>query len=131
LQLSDQRFEVPAEQTLNIQTLTLTNINQQEVGQPVLIDLAASLGKFSTIVLKGEATLFAEPISMAVKGGLKAIDLPGISAYTEAALDYHLTREHYEHEFYLSIANDEITLDNTLKLRQLLVKSVDASKSSL
>ncbi len=128
LKFTDQRFSVPVQQQLNIQQLAVANLDQRKPAQPTDLVFVGSVGEFSKIKINGQAQPFLEKLALSLKGELDAVELPSISPYSEAYIGYHLTRGQYDHHFDVDIANDEITLNNKLKLRQLALKSVDPDK---
>lgn len=128
LSFTDQRFSVPVEQQLNIKKLQLKALDQLQPDQPASLLLSGSLGEFSSIEVNGQLKPFADKLWLEISGQLESIPLPELSPYSEAYMGYHLTRGHYDHRFTLAIANDDIKLENTLKMRKLSLKSVDPDK---
>ncbi len=124
----DLRFEKPVEQLLVIEQLELDNLDQKHPNNDTLIKLTGRIGEFGSINVSGKLKPFAKNISGQISGELDAIELPGISPYSEAYLGYHFSRGHYDHSFEVSIANEEVDVKNTLKIRQLLVNPVDSKE---
>ncbi len=125
---TDQRFKVPVKEVINIKKFRVTDIDSANPEVPFDMIFEGSLGEFSSLNLNGQANIYAEKIALDIKGEFDAIPLPVVSPYTEAYLGYHLTRGQYDHNFELTIKNDDILLDNQLFLRQLKLKPVDSDK---
>lgn len=124
----DLRFEKPVEQRLVIEQLELDNLDQQHPDKDTLLKLKGRVGEFGNINISGQLQPFASNISGQFSGELDAIELPGLSPYSEAYLGYHFSRGHYDHKFEVSIASEEVDVKNTLQLRQLLVKPVQSKQ---
>lgn len=128
LVLRDERYAVPVEQTLVIEQLTVTNLDQKIPAQAAQLVLAGKLGEFSTVAVQGDLTLFAEHPGVNIKGEFDAVELSALSPYSESYLGYHLSRGQYDHLFELIIDNEDISLDNKLFLRRLSLKAVHPDK---
>lgn len=128
LVLRDERYAVPVEQTLVIEQLTVTNLDQKIPAQAAQLVLAGKLGEFSTVAVQGDLTLFAEHPGVNIKGEFDAVELSALSPYSESYLGYHLSRGQYDHQFELIIDNEDISLDNKLFLRRLSLKAVHPDK---
>ena len=125
---TDKRFDVPVKQQLTIDTLSVNGLNQQQADSLTTLKLDGNLGEFSKVSINGSIKPFAEKLWAGISGELDSIDLTGVSPYTEAYIGYHMSRGQYDHQFELSIADDDIKLDNTLLLRKLSLKAVDPNK---
>lgn len=128
LSFRDERFTVPVQQQLSINTLSLTGLDQQQPDKAASLALDGNLGEFSALTVNGTLTPFADKLGLQLKGELDGMQLPDISPYAEAYMGYHLTRGQYDHRFELAIADDALQLENELVLRKLRLKSVDPDK---
>ena len=128
INVTDQRFATPVKQQLHINKLSVVGLNQADSDAAAQLNLKGSLGEFSAINISGEVKPFGPQLALQLTGEVAAIELPAISPYSEAYLGYNLTRGQYDHQFELQINQGEIQWDNSLKLRQLSLKSVDPDK---
>lgn len=128
LLFTDQRFTVPVKQQLHIEQLSLAGLDQASPRSPAEFKFLGRIGEFSAIDISAELKPFAKQLEVSARGKLDAIDLPGISPYSEAYLGYHLTRGQFDQSFDVEIADETIKLKNKLVLRQLALKSVDPDK---
>ena len=121
----DQRFKKTYENQLYLDQFSLVNLDQSKPNQLSPLQLQARVGEFSSINFTGDLTPFTEDLSLALKGKIAALPLPQISPYAEAYLGYQFMTGQYDHTIDLAIANNELKMDNNLKLRRLELKSVD------
>lgn len=128
ISLVDRRFSPPVKQGLFIRELLVEHLDQAQPGQATAINLEANVGEFGALDVAGTVKPFAESLAVALEGEIKAVELPGLSPYSEAYIGYHLSRGQYDHSFKVDIENEHIELKNTLVLRQLEIESVDPDK---
>lgn len=128
ISLLDRRFSPPVRQDLFIRELLVEHLDQAQPGQATAVSLVSNIGEFGSLNVSGTVKPFAEPLAVALEGEIKAVELPGLSPYSEAYIGYHLSRGQYDHKFKVDIADEQINLKNTLVLRQLAIESVDPDK---
>ncbi|MFA7554353.1 MAG: DUF748 domain-containing protein [Spongiibacteraceae bacterium] len=128
IKLIDQRFEEPLVQHIQIKKLVVENLDQGKVDAPMTVTLAAAMGQFSSMELKGELMPFGEHLALNLKGGIESLELPDISGYSEAYMGYHLVRGQYDHQIEVVIQDNHFNMENKLFLRQLQLEAVDPNE---
>ena len=125
----DQRFKAPYNNQLHIDHLAINQLDQTKPEQLSPLQMQARLGEFSTINFTGNIAPFAADLSLSLVGEISSLPLPEISPYAEAYLGHQLMTGHYDHKVNLNVANNLLDMKNKLKLRRLVLKSVDKNSA--
>lgn len=124
----DERFAKPFQHQFSISKFAIEGLDSGQPENEFSLSLLGSLGEFSRIDVSGRIKPFSEQLQLSLTGDLEAIELLDISPYSEAYLGYQLTRGHFDHQFQVEIAQQQLTANNKVHLRQLQLEVVDPDK---
>jgi hypothetical protein len=130
---SSVRFEdespfPPYRTTFLINEFLATDIDSANTDKPIGLRLDGMIGRYGTATFDGEVYLFDKPLSLAITGKVKALDLPPLSSYTRPMIGYILTSGQMDAELKLDVDKGEMLGVNDLLLRNLEVKPQDPAE---
>jgi len=114
--------------SLNIEHLTLSEIDSRKPEQATSLSFKGTIGKLTPLALNGTFHPFHERPSLALKGEIKSLDLPPLSPYTVRQLGYELSSGHADLDIDFVINHGKLQGKNTLRLNNLTVVVADNEK---
>ena len=124
----DQRVTPRFQLAMQLKEVLITGMDSTRPQQSAALNIAGKLGQYSTFDLNGQVFPFAAKPSFTVTGDIKALDLPPLSSYTNAALGYNLASGHLNAKLDVKVDQGVINSENQLTFKQLKLEPSDPDK---
>lgn len=114
VQFADHSVDPPAKIALGTIKLRLGALDSGAPDRTVPIDLAANIGRYAELNLKGNAKPFTDKINVDLQGKLTGFELSSLSGYLNQFLGYDLSRGRLDSDLHVKVVDG--TLDTTSHL---------------
>lgn len=109
--------------------LSVNNINVLDVNEKMHIDMKLKIDEYAEFVMKGDVLPFAEKANATLTANLSALELVPLSSYAGKFAGLNIQRGTLDFDANIRVTNDELDVENTFYLRQLMMESDDSEVS--
>ncbi len=120
---TDQSVTPVFEQTLTVNTLELSKLNNQIKEQTSNFALAFKLSQYSGADVKGSITPFADKLNLTTHAKIKEFSLPSLSSYMRDALGFDFLAGQLDTDVEVTVVNDDIDGEVNIALRGFEISS--------
>ncbi|PVZ68342.1 DUF748 domain-containing protein [Pelagibaculum spongiae] len=120
---TDLQAEPNLKTMLQLTKLDISDLNTADSEHFSPIALAANIGEYGEIIVDGEIAPISQKIKL--KGEIKNIELPIFTGYIEPMLGYQISLGQLNNRFELTLADQNLQLENNILLKQLEMEPVD------
>jgi len=114
--------------TVNVEELQVADIDTADTAKPMKVKVSGKAGEYSTIDMDGTLLPFAKPMSVDMKGEIRALRMPPFSSYTGQTIGYNLTSGQLDADLNMIIDKGNFAGNTELRMRNLEVARVDPDK---
>lgn len=113
----DASMQPTFQQSLTLDKFSLTNINSRSPDQDGLLIIEGKNNQYAHINVNGILKPFLEKPFYAVKGEIKEVSLPAISAYVKDSLNYEIKSGQLDFSIDTKLSGDDVSGDANILLR--------------
>ncbi len=124
----DQTTTPPYKTQFKPNQLTLTGLDSEHPEKPGKLNLQGVLDTNTTVDLQGGVALFLPKPAFNLKGQIKGLELPPLSAYTVPLMGYQLQSGEANADLTLEVNKGVLKGNSDLQLHQLEVKPINQQK---
>lgn len=126
--IQDDAVTPPFHTVLHLNAFSLSNIESEKSNQPSPLNLQGTVGKYTSLKLRGSLYPFAGKTTFELEGNVKGLDLPPLSSYTGKSLGYNLVSGQLDCDFNIKTAKGKIDGEGRLTLNNLEVSPKNEKK---
>ncbi len=128
IQFVDESNIRPFLLTVNVDELQVADIDTADTAKPMKVKVRGKADEYSKISLDGTLLPFAKPLSVNMKGEIRALRMPPLSSYTGQTIGYNLTNGQLDADLNIIIDQGNFAGNTELRMRNLEVARVDPDK---
>jgi len=117
--LEDQGMTPPVGLQVSDLQLRLDDLDSRQKQQHSPLSLEARLDDYSKVAVQGDVSVFGEPVSVRLTGGVSEFQLPALSSYIERGIGYRLDQGHLNLHLEGSVEQGIADLDSRVHLKRL------------
>jgi hypothetical protein len=129
IDFKDSSVKPHYQRNVQINTLTLTNINTAQTESESLFSLIGKSDKYANFTVNGRGQPFAIKQNYNVEAVIKEVSLPGVSSYIKDALKYEIESGQLDVKLTAGLDGSEINGDVDLLLRGVEFTAADDHES--